>query len=220
MPISIRPATIADEDAISRICLLTADAGASAVDMHVFPKLPGQIYAVSYLHFESGWVFALVDTDESEHDGAQEKVVGYILGAKDAPAYEQETEEKWWPALRELYGRYLQDPTGVKAADLEYIQRIFDPLTATDATLAFGRAYMHVNILPEYHGQGYGRKLIDTAVQYLGTLGHKSLWLRMNPKNPKGAAFYRKVGFRPLPEGTAPQAIIGLKFEDWGKKLE
>ncbi|KAH7930730.1 acyl-CoA N-acyltransferase [Leucogyrophana mollusca] len=218
MPISIRPAMIADEDIVSHICLLTADAGVSAVDLHAFPKLPGHIYAASYLNLQSGWAFVLIDTNEEN----EEKVVGYILGAKDARAYEKEAEEKWWPPLRELYGRYLQDPAGVaKPADLAYINLIFHPLIATDATIAFGTAYMHVNILPEYQGKGYGRQLVGAAVQYLEGLkeGHRGIWLRMNPKNPKGAAFYRKIGFRPLELENTPGTIIGLTFEDWNSNL-
>ncbi|KAH7930737.1 acyl-CoA N-acyltransferase [Leucogyrophana mollusca] len=208
MPISIRPATMADEDAMSRICLLTANVGTSAVDIVTFPKLPGHIYVEPYLCLQSAWAFLLVD---------DEKVVGYTIGAADTRAFEKDAEDRWWPPLREEYGKYLQDPADVKPGDLEYIKKIFSPRIAADATIAFASAHLHINILPEYQGKGYGRQLIGSAVRYLSSVeGPKGVWLHINPKNTKAAAFYKRLGFKSF-EG-APEEMIGLRFEDWVPK--
>lgn len=65
MSISIRPATKADETAISRICLLTGEAGTSAESVYTIPELIGLVYAVPYLHMASGFAYVLV-TDTLE----------------------------------------------------------------------------------------------------------------------------------------------------------
>ncbi|KAH7916300.1 acyl-CoA N-acyltransferase [Hygrophoropsis aurantiaca] len=213
MPVTIRPATKADEDDVYRICVLTSNAGTSAIDLHTFPKLPGTIYAAPYLHLKSTWAFLLVDTDDT-----QERVVGYILGTKDTRVFEKDAEENWWPALREEYGRYIQEPANAKPADLTYIKNILNPALAADANIAFAPPHLHINILPEYQAKGYGRKLIGTAVEYLKDAeeGLQGVWLGMDPRNTKAAAFYEKIGFKTF-EG-APEAVVGLRFEDWNKK--
>jgi hypothetical protein len=48
MTLKIRKATEEDEASVSRICLLTADAGASATALHDFGELPG---AASFTRF-------------------------------------------------------------------------------------------------------------------------------------------------------------------------
>ncbi|KAH7930738.1 acyl-CoA N-acyltransferase [Leucogyrophana mollusca] len=211
MPITIRPATKADEDAVFRICLLTSNAGTSAVDLHTFPKLPGYLYAAPYLHLKSAWAFLLVDTNDNE-----EKVVGYIVGASDTRAFEKDAEENWYPPLREQYEKYLQEPADAKPTDITYINTIMKPHLAADANIDFASPHLHINVLPGYQGKGYGRQLIGTAVQYLGGEGFKGVWLGMDPRNTKAAAFYQRLGFKPF-EG-APEAVVGLRFEDWGKK--
>jgi hypothetical protein len=75
MPISIRQASVDDAPALSRICLLTADAGKSAEDLHNFPELPGLLWAVPYVHLPTTWGFVMVDEINGE-------VVGYIVGSK------------------------------------------------------------------------------------------------------------------------------------------
>ncbi|KAF7332031.1 N-acetyltransferase domain-containing protein [Mycena kentingensis (nom. inval.)] len=91
---TIRKATAADESALSRICLLTADAGKSAEALHDHKELPGLVYSVPYVHLPTTYAFVLVDGDV---------VVGYIVGSKDTRAYEQHAEEDWWPKHAERF---------------------------------------------------------------------------------------------------------------------
>ncbi|TCD64322.1 hypothetical protein EIP91_004232, partial [Steccherinum ochraceum] len=57
----IRRATPSDSPALSRICLLTGDAGQSAAPLHTFGELPGVMYAEPYVHMPSAGGFVLVD---------------------------------------------------------------------------------------------------------------------------------------------------------------
>lgn len=57
----IRRATKADSPALSKICLLTADAGESAEHLHTMGELPGLMWAEPYVHVPSAVGFVLVD---------------------------------------------------------------------------------------------------------------------------------------------------------------
>lgn len=105
---TIRPARRTDNDSLSRICLLTGDAGRSAEASHSIPELLGLIYAVPYNLLDTTFGFVLIDTDapppdsiNSTNDGRG--VVGYILGTTDSNRFEEIAEREWWPALRDEY---------------------------------------------------------------------------------------------------------------------
>ena len=49
-------------------------------------------------------------------------------------------------------------------------------------------------VLPECQGKGFGKKLIDKAIEEINTENQKSLILNVNKKNPS-LNFYEKIGF-------------------------
>ncbi|KAG1755556.1 acyl-CoA N-acyltransferase [Suillus lakei] len=201
----IRPATKADEFALSNICLLTANAGTSSKDLHSHPALPGLIYALPYVNLESTWGFVLDDDGE---------VVGYTLGAFDTRKFEKSAETDWWPSLRARYGPLLQVPdAALTTADRTYINTIITIPRASDTTMAFAPAHLHIDILPSHQRQGWGRKLIGRAMENLKANGVKSVWLGMDPKNMAAAAFYGRLGFKKF-EG-AEEGIIGITAQEW-----
>ncbi|KAG5634311.1 hypothetical protein H0H81_002463 [Sphagnurus paluster] len=201
MGITIRKAIKADEPALSRICLLTGDAGASADTSHDYGELIGLVYAVPYVKLPTTWGFVMVDD-------ATDEVVGYILGSKDTRAYEKYAAEHWWPALVEKYPPAL----ATRPADAHYMRLFANVPTAPEACIAFAGAHLHINILMAYQGQGWGRKLILTAIEYLkgeNILGG-GVWLGMDPRNVKARAFYERLGFKQI-EG-ADENYMGIKF--------
>ncbi|KAI0068773.1 acyl-CoA N-acyltransferase [Artomyces pyxidatus] len=204
MTLSIRRATPADAPALSQICLLTGDAGKSAAPIHTHSELPGLVWALPFVLIpKHTWGFVLVDDDDT--------VKGYILGTSDTNAFRVAEEETWWPPLRERFP--LEAKEGRTEADqwyIELIHRAPDPAPAE--CLAFGPAHMHIDLLPEVQRQGWGRKLVDAAVQHLKGLGIGALWLGMDPRNTEARKFYLKLGYKEI-EG--PRACVGLKFEDW-----
>ncbi len=114
--LTIRKATDADSSALSRICLLTADAGKSAEGLHDYGELPGLIWAVPYVKLPTTWGFVLVDEALRDEIG-QGLVVGYIVGTTDTRAFEQHAAQFWWPAQTEKYSPLLAS----KPADLRCI---------------------------------------------------------------------------------------------------
>lgn len=215
----IRPATPADSAAVSRICLLTADAGVSAADLHTAGELPGLMYAEPYVHLPECYGFVLVDSSLGEGE-----VVGYILGSFDTRAFERSMKATWFPPYLAKYPLSALDAPVTESTpahlrdltpnDKHYIRTIHDPHTADERQIAFGPAHLHIDILPPYQRQGWGRRLIGTAVRYLrDEKGLLTLWLGLDPRNANGRRFYERLGLTPIP--GAPNGSMGLRFEDW-----
>lgn len=205
MTVSIRRASESDESSVSRICLLTAAAGSSAEDQHDHGELPGLVYAVPYVKLATTFGFVLVDDDNS-------RVVGYVLGSSDTRAYERVAEETWWPTLRAKYPVEGPDKISGKEADVLYMNLFKNMHTAGEEQVAFSPAHIHIDILPEYQRQGWGKKLIGKAVEYLRSVGVDGLWVGLDPKNEKAKLFYRRIGFEDI---VGPGASMGLRFDNW-----
>lgn len=210
MSLAIRQATIADTDALFRICILTADAGKSAIPLHDFPELPGLTYAVPYLMREATWAFVLEEVNTKE-------VVGYVVGTHDTRKYEEDVIRNWFPvhAVRYLYGS-LYDKPGIKPGDKSYLERYRDPKVyrSFDANVAFSPAHIHINILDAHQGKGWGKRLIGVAVEHLKKKGLDGLWVGIDPRNIGARKFYKKIGFKEI-EGAPDENQLGLKFVDF-----
>ncbi|KAF8165219.1 acyl-CoA N-acyltransferase [Crassisporium funariophilum] len=203
MSLKIRKANEADAPALSRICLLTGDAGASAEHLHEFGELPGLVYAVPYVKSPTTWGFVLEDEATGE-------VVGYILGSTDTRAYERYLAEHWWPSLAEKYPPERM----TKSGDVQYANLLRNMHTASDANVAFSPAHLHIDILEKYQKQGWGRKLIASAVEFLIGEGIQGVWLGLDPRNEGARIFYERLRFASIvgaPDGNQ----MGLRFTNF-----
>jgi ribosomal protein S18 acetylase RimI-like enzyme len=206
MSLTIRRATKADAPALSRICLLTANAGKSAENLHDYGELPGFVFSVPYVELPTTWAFVLVD----ESDGA----VGYIVGSTDTRAYEKYATEKWWPVLAEKYPPSL----AAKPEDKRYMDMFQNMATVPDANIAFAAPHLHINILENYQRKGWGRKLIRTAIEYLKgqNVEGAGVCLGLDPRNSEAKKFYKRMGFVEI-GGANDQ--MGVKFENYAGGL-
>ncbi|KAE9383858.1 acyl-CoA N-acyltransferase [Gymnopus androsaceus JB14] len=194
MTITIRRASVTDAPSLSHICLLNADTGSSATYDYGELRIPGLVYAVPYVNLPTTWGFVMVDEDRND------QVVGYVLGSTDTRAFET------YPELAAKYPPSLAK----KPVDEKYMNLLWNMHTAPDACIDFAAAHLHINILPEYQKQGWGSKLIGSAVEFLKSEGLNGVWLRLDPRNGAAKPFYGKLGFT-LVEG-APDNYMGLKF--------
>jgi ribosomal protein S18 acetylase RimI-like enzyme len=210
MTLAIRKATEADTEALFRVCILTSDAGKSGLALHFFPELPGLTYAVPYLTRKATWAYVLEEEDTKE-------VVGYVVGAYDTRAYEEDVINNWFPIHAIRYRcRLPLDNLKIKPNDKSYLQRYQDPkcYRAFYANVAFSPAHLHINILEKHQGKGWGRRMIGKAVEHLKEMGLDGLWVGIDPRNDEARRFYRKMGFKEILD--APDANqLGLKFVDF-----
>jgi hypothetical protein len=143
---SIRKASEEDAPSLSRICLLTSDAGKSGVNLHNYPELPGLLFAVPYVKLPFTFSFVMVADDTKE-------VVGYLVGASDTRKFERAANEEWWPALQQRYP--TQGPNKIRgtAVDEKYA-RLMSNMSATEECIRFSPAHLHIDMLEEYQRKG------------------------------------------------------------------
>ncbi|KAH9846982.1 acyl-CoA N-acyltransferase [Lenzites betulinus] len=204
----VRPS---DSPSLNRICLLTGDAGKSAEPLHTFGELIGLVYAEPYAHLPTTFGFVMVDPSK---DNA---VVGYILGTYATRTFEQHATSEWFPRVRAKYTLPPETNEGATDADRRYINILYNPSHAPQAAVDFSPAHLHIDILPGYQRQGWGRKLTARAVEYLrAERGLKRLWLGLDPRNDDAKKFYERLGFKELP--GAPVGTMGLELEEFGAR--
>ena len=191
----IRPFHSGDEAAVAEVCLRTADAGSDATGMFDDDAIWADIFVLPYVarHPELAFV---VEAD-------RERVAGYIVGAPDTAEFEDWFATEWWPERaarwpRPAVKRTRQDATLIYA----YSRR--------GGAEPYGEAYpahLHINLLPELQGEGWGRRLIEALARALSDRGVVGLHLVASAENEAAIAFYPRVGFTALESPAGVQAF-------------
>ncbi len=178
---SIRKFRLDDEYAVYDICLRTGEAGADASDLYEDPRLLGHVYAGAYLRFAPEFA-SVVD------EGG---VLGYVLGVVDTREFEQRCEEEWWPRLRKQY----PDPESPSTPDERLMQQIHHQHPAPEEVVAAYPSHLHIDLLPQAQGKGYGRALMETLVEELIAAESPGVHLGIDLRNEGAQQFYPKLGF-------------------------
>lgn len=191
---SIRPFRPGDEPALADICVKTADAGGDATGLFRDDALWGDVFVVPYVarHPELAFV---VEADDG-------RVIGYAVATDDTEAFEAWFAATWWPGVASRYP--LAGAGARERGTIEYA-----------AARAPGRewhaqqypAHLHIDLLPELQGQGFGRRLIDTLIGALEQAGAPAVHLAASSANAGASAFYPRVGFTPLPSEEGSRAF-------------
>lgn len=183
----IRPYAPADLDALYEICLRTGAAGADATDLVQDPQLLGHVFAAPYGVLEPEHAFVL--------DDGRGRAVGYVLGALDSDAFEARCEAEWWPALR---ARYPEREGGDTLDDLLIAALHHRRRRRGDDVLDRYPSHLHVDLLAEVQGQGWGRRLMTTLFAALAADGSPGVHWGVSAQNHRALGFYRHLGFDEL----------------------
>jgi len=179
---SIRPFEARDLDALYDICLRTGAAGEDATGMVEEPRLFGELFAAPYGVLEPEHALVLAD----DTDGA----VGYVLGAVDTRAFEARCVAHWWPTAQ------VRHPQVAGAGDLDelLIHLIHHPPTADDATVERYPSHLHIDLLPEVQGAGWGRRMMEALFALLAEHGSRGVHWGVSRTNAPALGFYRHLG--------------------------
>lgn len=182
-----------DRENLFDICMRTAEAGGDARHLYRDQDLMPNIFAAPYVYLEPELAF-VVDNGT--------RAVGYIVGTSDTPRFVKEYRERWLPLVRDQHPAPVGKPTTrdeQMAALLHWPERMLVP------EMADYPAHLHIDLLPEYQGQGYGRALSFTFFDALAAAGARRVHLAMLSENTGARRFYDRIGFHELTvEGTAP----------------
>ena len=200
----IRPYRPGDLDALYEICLLTGDGGQDATSLFADPMLLGHFFAAPYGLFAPSLAFVLEDA---------QGVGGYILGALDTRAFEEQLESNWWPRLRT---RYPDPAAGVPAEqwtpDQHMAHMIHHPWRIPDELAARYPSHLHIDVLPRLQAGGYGRQMTNTLTAALRDQGSRGVHLHVPRGNERAAGFYRHLGFTELPAAAAELPAPSLRL--------
>jgi ribosomal protein S18 acetylase RimI-like enzyme len=184
--LEIRPFEARDLERLYEICLRSGASGQDASDLVVEPRLFGELYAAPYAVLEPEHALVVAD-------GAG-TAVGYALGAIDTRAFEARCEAEWWPGLRERH------PIGSGANDLDelLVSMLHQRHPADDAVVAEHPSHLHIDLLPEAQGAGWGRALMVAMHDSLRIDGSPGVHLGVSARNTRALGFYRHLGYQEL----------------------
>ena len=180
---SIRGYKPKDSENIKKICIDTAN---GIFQKRMFKKPLLDVYCRYYIEQEPESCFVVID----ENDEAK----GYILCAKRYEDYSKIFIEKYLKknglvtfflgkfALNEMHDYVKEYP-----------------------------AHLHIDLLLECQGQGFGRKLIKTLIEHLQEQKITGLMLDVGTDNVGARAFYKKCGFKELHVGKQG-VLMGIKI--------
>lgn len=191
----IRPFRPGDEPALADICLRTADSGGDATGLLDDDTIWAEVFVLPYVARHPDLAFVV--------EGEDERLLGYVVAAPDTRAFEQWFHDEWWP---DRGAHWPRPDTEVTRQD-RIIGYAYRRRAGAEPYGDDYPAHLHIDLLPETQGQGWGRRLIETLVAALRDRGVEGLHLVASVENAGAMAFYPRVGFSSLPSGPGVQAF-------------
>jgi ribosomal protein S18 acetylase RimI-like enzyme len=197
MVTSIRLYRPSDRADVYDVCVQTGAGGADARGLYSDDDLLPDVFAGPYLEYQPDLAF-VVDTGE--------RVAGYVIAVADSRAYADWYDQRWLPGFRE---RHPLDAAPT-ANEREAIGYGLDQHESIVPEADRYPAHLHIDLLPELQGRGFGRRLIRELLAALRERGVPGVYLRVSPANTGALAFYRRLGFRELPSSRPDGPALAI----------
>lgn len=184
-----------DLPALRRICVLTGRAGQDATGQWSSDELLPDVFLEPFvvLEPEHAWVV--------EQDA---RPVGYLVGTLDTRALIERWRRDWTPHFAKRYGRIADDPKEQWLRDCGY-----EPDWMLIPQVDAYPAHLHIDLLPEAQGRGWGRGLMRELGLAALASGVPGIHLGMSRDNAGAATFYEPLGFRDL-ESDDDTRVMGI----------
>ena len=182
----VRPYRPTDLERLYEICLRTGAAGQDASELVVDPRLFGELYAAPYGVLEPEHALVV--------DDGTGRAVGYAVGALDTRSFEARCDEVWWPARR------ARHPIGSGGSELDdlLIGLLHHPPRGRDEVVATHPSHLHIDLLDEAQGAGWGRALMSELQERLRAGGSSGVHLGVSARNQRALGFYAHLGYTEL----------------------
>lgn len=189
----LRPYRPDDGSALAEVCIRTGDAGRDASSLYSIPTLLPDLFMQPYVFRHPDFAF-VVDVDGVAR--------GYVVCAPDTAAFEQWFARDWWPRRRpDLVRSECTDHDRMMLAYADARGRVTSPYASVYP------AHLHIDLLPEVRGQGWGRRLMDALISRLGEKRVPGLHLVTGAGNGNAAGFYGHLGLQSLPADPGARAF-------------
>lgn len=197
---SYRPTDRAD---VAEVCLLTGDSGSDATGLYTSDDLLADIYALPYVDLEPSWAFIVDNADRAR---------GYLLAVPDTRAFVERYRAEWLPGFAAKHAANGAPVDPGSSREAQFIDTGLHPEYMLVPELDEYPAHLHIDLLAELQGQGFGRRLIRALVDRLRAAGVPGVHLGVSATNTNARAFYARLGFTPLPSN--PQGtLLGLRTD-------
>ncbi|WP_295819082.1 N-acetyltransferase [uncultured Microbacterium sp.] len=192
---SFRPG---DEPALAEICLRTADTGSDATGILDDDDIWAAVFVLPYVarHPE---LAVVVETDDG-------RVAGYAVATDDTDGFEEWFQHEWWPRFAERWPKPAADAVTRQDSVLDYA---YGRRPGAEPFAQHCPAHLHIDLLPEVQGQGWGRRLIEALRDRLRAAGVPGVHLVAAGTNAGAIAFYERLGFTRL-DAPADVAAFGM----------
>lgn len=184
--VKIREAVLSDLERVKYICIQTADE--KAKNDEATGEIIADTYATYYIREEPETCFVLED------DGL---VVGYIICSTNVKNFKKKFRKIDLAEIK-------------KINKFSAIENWFIPVPYMIFKKIYP-AHLHINILEDYQGKGYGTELMNILLLKLKEKGIKGVMLLAAEGNAGAVKFYKRNGFK-----TFVTALGGVAM---GKKL-
>jgi len=200
--LQLRPFRTGDESALAEICIRTADAGADATGILADDAIWPAVFVLPYVARHPDLAFVVEDEDG--------RPVGYVVGTDDTAAFEDWFAHTWWPERGAGWPKPRQERTPSTRAQTRQDGVLTYAYGRRAGAEPYGRehpAHLHIDLLPEAQGEGWGRRLIDAFVAAVRARGVTGLHLAADTTNTGALRFYDRLGFTRVPSHAGVQAF-------------
>ncbi|GLJ61944.1 hypothetical protein GCM10017576_20740 [Microbacterium barkeri] len=178
----MRPYRPSDRAALGEVCVRTADAGGDATGLLGDDELWPELFLYPYVDRHPDLALVV------ESGG---RAAGYIVCAPDTTAFETWFRDTWWPPRAARF----PDPGDRPGREADLLRYAHRRGPEDQPHLAAHPAHLHIDLLPELQGQGWGRRLVETLLDALRERGVPGVHLAADPANTGALAFYPRLGF-------------------------
>ncbi|MBO1740947.1 GNAT family N-acetyltransferase [Leifsonia sp. TF02-11] len=202
---SLRPYAAGDDIALRDVCLRTGDAGGDATGLYPDDELLADIFLMPYLRFEPELASVLISDD---------RPVGYLVATADSVRFAERYRREWLPWFAERHPR-PERSDGLKPERSDSaLERVLELGHAPEHAIGPDQeafpAHLHIDLLPAAQGRGWGRVLIRRLLGQLRAVGVPGVQLGVGERNRNAQAFYRRLGFHPLPSTPDDPYRLGM----------
>jgi GNAT superfamily N-acetyltransferase len=137
------------------------------------------------------------------------------VATADTVQFARRFRAEWLPSLA---GRYPPLGRAARSPAEDLVGLLHDPERMVLPELDRYPAHFHIDLLPDYRGRGYGRRLVERLLTDLQEADVAGVHVGMVTANTAARQFYDRVGFHVIPvTDPGPLTYLGVDLREEDK---